>query len=84
MSKLQIFRQGESLISSQVLFEVKASDINVLMSPFDFASANLVLLLPVKCEAVSISINQSSNCEESFPFSIVISYSNELSRDIFF
>ena len=47
----------------QVLFEVKASDINVLMSPLDFASSNLVLLLPVKSEVVSISVNQSSNCE---------------------
>ena len=54
MSELQIFRQRESLISSQVLFEVNASDVNVLMRPFDFACANLVLLLPVKSEAVSI------------------------------
>ena len=72
------------MISSQVLFEVQASDINALMRPFDFASANLVLLLPVKSKVVSISVNQSSNCEESLPFSIVISCSNELSSDIFF
>ena len=37
---LQFCRWRESLISSQVLFEVKASDINVLMSLFDFAHAN--------------------------------------------
>ena len=72
------------MISSQVLFDVKASVINVLMSPFDFACANLVLHLPVKSEVVSISVNQSSNSEESFPFSIVISCSNELSKDVFF
>ena len=72
------------MISSQVLFEVNASDINVLMSPFGFACANLVLLLPVKSEVVLISLNQSSNCEESLPSSAVISHSNELSRDIFF
>ena len=80
MSKLQISRQRESLISSQVLFEVKASDINVLMSPFDFACANVVLLSPVKSEAVSISVNQSSNCEESFLFSIVMSCRKSLQK----
>ena len=72
------------MISSQVLFEVKASDINVLMSPFDFACANLVLLLPIKSEVVSISIDQSSNGEESLLSSTVISHSNKLSRDVFF
>ena len=30
-------------MSSQVVFKVKASDINVLTSPLDFACANLVL-----------------------------------------
>ena len=72
------------MISSQVLFEVRASDINVHMSSFDFACANLVLLLPVKSEVFSISVNQSSNWEESFPFNTVISCNNELLRDIFF
>ena len=56
MSELQILRWIESLILSQVLFEVNASDINVLMSPFDFTCANLVLLSPVKSEAVWISV----------------------------
>ena len=83
MSKLQILRQRESLISSQVLFEVNASDINVLMSPFDFACANLVLLLPVKSEMVSISVNQSSNCKESFLIRIMISCSREFTKDVF-
>ena len=41
-------------MSSQVLFEVNASDINVLMNPFDFACANLVLLSHVKSEVVLI------------------------------
>ena len=57
MSELQILRWRESLISSQFLFEVNASDTNVLMNPFDFACAYLVLLLPVKSEVVSISVN---------------------------
>ena len=83
---ITFFSQRESLISSQLLFEVGASDINVLMSPFDFACANLVLLLPVQSEseAVSISVNQSSNCEESFLFSIAISWSKEFTKNVFF
>ena len=71
-------------MSSQVLFKVKASDINVLTSPLDFACANLVLLSPVNSEAVSMSVSQSSNCEESFPFNMAMSCNNELSRDVFF
>ena len=84
MSELQIFRWRESLMSSQVLFKVKASDINVLTSPLDLACANLVLLSPVNSEAVSLSVSQSSNCEESFPFNMGISHNNEFSRDVFF
>ena len=72
------------MISSQFLFEVKASDINVLMSPFDFACDNFVLFSPVNSEVVSMSVNLSSKCEESFPSNTVISHSNELSRDVFF
>ena len=71
------------MISSQVLFEVNAFDINVLMSPFDFACANLVLLSPVRSEVVLISVNQSSNCEELFLFRIVISFSKEFTKDVF-
>ena len=51
-------------MSFQVLFKVKASDVNVLTSPLDFAHANLVLLSPVNFEAVSMSVSQSSNYEE--------------------
>ena len=69
---------------SQVLFKVKASDINVLTSPLDFACANLVLLSPVNSEAVSMIVSQSPNCEESFPFNMGMSCNNELSRDVFF
>ena len=47
MSELDIFKQRESLISSQVF-----CDINVLTSPLDFACANLVLLSPVNSDAV--------------------------------
>ena len=65
MSELQIFQWRESLISSQVLFELSASDIGVHISPFDFACANLVLLLPVKSETVLMSMSQSSNCKNS-------------------
>ena len=63
---------------------VNALEIKVLTNPLDFACANLVLLLPVNSEAVSISINQSSSCEESCPFNMGISCNKELSRDVFF
>ena len=52
MSELHIFKQRESLISSQVLCKVKASNINVLTSPHDLACASLVLLSPINSEAV--------------------------------
>ena len=77
ISELQIFKQRESLISSQVLCKVKASNINILTSPLDLACANLVLLSPINSEAVSMSVSQSSNCEESFPFNVGISCNNE-------
>ena len=84
MSELQIFRQRESLMSSQVLFKVKASDIYVLTSPLGLACTNLVLLSPVNSEEVSMSVSHSSNCEDSFPFNMGISCKNEFSRDFFF
>ena len=56
MSELDIFKWRESLISSQVFCKVKASNINILTSPLDFACASLVLLLPINSEAVSISV----------------------------
>ena len=71
-------------MSSQVLFKVKASDINVHISPFNFACANLVLPSPVNSEVVSMSVSQSSNCEKSFPFNMGIFCHNELSREVFF
>ena len=79
-----IFRQRESLISSQLFCAVNALEIKVLTNPFDFTCANLVLLLPVSSEAVSISVNQSSSCEGSCPFNMGISCNKELSRDVFF
>ena len=79
-----IFRQRESLISSQFFCAVNASEIKVLTNPLDFACANLVLLLPVNSEAVSISVSQSSSCKESCPFNIGMSCNKELSRDVFF
>ena len=79
------FLNGWSLlISSQVLFELSASNVSVHINPFDFACANLVLLLLVKSEAVSISMNQSSNCEELLLLKIVISWSRVFAKDIFF
>ena len=79
-----IFNQRESLISSQFFCAVKASDIKVLISPFDFACAILILLSPVNSEAVSMSVSQSSSCEESCPFNVGISCNKELPRDVFF
>ena len=84
MSTFDIFNQRESLISSQVFCAVKASDIKVLTNPFNFACAILVLLSPVNSEAVSMSVSQSSSCEESCPFKVGISCNKELSRDVFF
>ena len=84
MSDLHIFKWREFLISSHVLCKVKASNNNVLTSPHDFACASLVLLSPINSEAVSTSVSQSSNCEESFPFNVGISCNNELSKDVFF
>ena len=84
MSELDIFKWIESLISSQVFCKVKASNINVLTSPLDLACANLVVLSPINCEAVLISVSQSSNCEGSCPFNVGISHHKELSKDVFF
>ena len=83
MSAFDIFMSRESLMSSQVLCKVKTSIINVLTSPLDFACANLDLLSPVNSEAVSISMSQSSNYEESCPFKVGISCNKELSEDVF-
>ena len=82
MSELQIFKYRASFISSQAL-NLVASDISVCISPFDLACANLVLLLPFKSEAVSISMNQSSNCEELLLLKIGISCSKVFTKDVF-
>ena len=74
----------KSLISSKFLSELSASDISIHIKPFDFACANLVLLLLVKSEAVLISINQSYNCKVSLPLNIVISWSRVFTKDVFF
>ena len=79
-----IFRQRESLISSQFFCAFNASEIKVLTNPLDFACANLVLLSPVNSEGVLISVSQSSSCEESCPFNVGISCNKELSKDVFF
>ena len=84
MSTFDIFRQRESLMSSQLFCAVNALEIKVLTNSHDFTCANLVLLLFVNSEAVSISVNQSSSCEESCPFNMGISCNKELSRDVFF
>ena len=73
MSELQIFKQSRSLISSLPLSKFIASDISMWLKPSDLACASLVLLSLVKLVAVSILINQSSNCVESLPLKIVIS-----------
>ena len=79
-----IFKWRESLISSQFFCAVKASEINVLINPFDFACANLVLLSSVNSEAVSMSVSQSSSCEESFPFNVGISCNKEPASFFYF
>ena len=84
ISTFYIFRWRESLISSQLLCAVNALEIKVLTNTLDFACANLVLFLFVNSEAFSISVNQSSSCEESCPFNMGISCNKELSRDVFF
>ena len=84
MSAFDILRWRESLISSQLFCVINALVIKVLTNPLDFACANLVLLSLVNSEAVSISINQSSRCEESCPFNMGISCNKELSKDVFF
>ena len=84
ISAFDIFRWRESLISSQFFCAVSALEIKILTNPFDFACANLVLLSPVNSEAVSMSVSQSSSCEESCPFNVGISCNKELSRDVFF
>ena len=84
MSAFDILRWRDSLISSQLFCAIIALVIKVLTNPLDFASANLVLLSLVNSEAVSISVNQSSSCEESCPFNMGISCNKELSKDVFF
>ena len=84
MSAFDILRCRESLISSQLFCAINASVIRVLTNPLDFACANLVLPSPVNSEAVSISVNQSSSCEESCPFNMGISCNKELSKEVFF
>ena len=84
ISTFDISNWRESLISFQFFCAVKASDIKVLTSPFHFSCAILVLLSPVNSEAVSLSVSQSSSCEESWPFNVRISCNKELSKDVFF
>ena len=72
ISELQIFKWRRSLISSQLLSKLRASDINVQVNPLDLACANLILLSLVKLAAVSTSINQSSKWDELLPLKIVI------------
>ena len=84
MSELQIFKQSKSLISSQLLSQLRASVINEWVKPLDLACASLVLLSLVKLAAVSTSINQSSNCDELLPLKIVISCSSVFAKVVFF
>ena len=72
MSAFDIFRRRESLILSQLFCAINALVIKVLTNPLDFAWPNLVLLSFVNSDAVSISVSQSSSCEESCPFNMDI------------
>ena len=71
---LQSFKCSESLISSQFLSRVIVSIIKMWVKPFDLAWASLVLLSTVRLAAVSIYVNQSSNCAESLPLKVGISW----------
>ena len=73
MSELQIFKCNKSLMSSQLLPDVRASVSNVQVNPLDFARASLVLLSVDSSAVVSTSSNQSSNCVASLPVKILIS-----------
>ena len=42
--RIAIFKWSKSLISSQLLSEISASDISVHIKPFDLTCANLGLL----------------------------------------
>ena len=84
MSKLQIFKQGKTLISSQLLSELRPSVINKQVKPLDLACASLVSLSLVKSAAISTSINQSSNCDELLPLKIIISCSSVFAKVVFF
>ena len=83
ISELQSFNLSKSLISSQLLSELSASDIKVQVKPLDFACASLVQFSCVRSAADSMSVNQSSNCEESMPVKIVISWSKLLVKVVF-
>ena len=74
MCELHILRWSKSLISSQHLTEVRTSVIKVWVKPFDLACASLVLLSSIRLAAASISVNQSSNCVESLPLKMGISW----------
>ena len=73
MSELQSFKWSTSLISSQLLSKLSASNINVHVNPLYLSCASLVLLSLVKLVTVSMLSNQSSKCVESFLLKIVIS-----------
>ena len=71
-------------MSFQLLPDVRASVINIWVSPFDLALANLVLLSVDRSAEISISVNQSSNCIASLSLKIVISCSKVFVKFVFF
>ena len=83
ISELQSFNLSKSLISSKLLSELSASDIKVWVKPLDFACASLVQFSCVTSAVDSMSGKQSSNCEESMPVKIVISWSKLLVKVVF-
>ena len=84
MSELQILRWRKSLISSQHLPEVRTSVTKLWVKPFHLACASLVLLSSVRSAVVSISTNQSSNCIESLPLEVVISWISVFAKVVCF
>ena len=84
ISELKIFKWRKSLIFSQHLPKARASVIKVWLKPFDLAWDNLVLLSFVRSSVVSITTNQSSNCVESLPLKVGISWIIVLTKVVCF
>ena len=82
MLALHSFSLSKSLISSQDLSDLITSMTNIQVSPLDLTFASLAQLSLVRCAAVSISVNHSSNILRLYSLNTVMSCSSELVRFI--